>query len=442
MAHDNQRPGPAIEEILKGREGIDVEIVCGLVEHQNVWFLHQKSHELESATLPARDISDERPPAGPTKAKPLAELSCSEFRAVAEFDPQADLFKRFEHAQLARYLHCGLGKMGKAHGLAASNLALIGIQRTGQQMKKGCLAGSIHTDEGDAVTRAQAPGDLAKKSAITECDADIDRVEDVLAKTRGRKAKEFGPITNLGLVGDQRVCGLDSKAWLCGSSWWPSPKPRKFFPEEILAPILRDRLPPRALGSREHVGSVATFVLVDRAVGDLPCARADRVEKPAIVGHDNQGSPTGGEVAGQPVDAFDVEMVRWLVEQEEFWSVDEGSSKANPSTFATAQRCDWGIEPVGEARERDSPEKAVEHFAKLRIAGPLVVGASTDEFVSNGATIVEVVALTDEFERQPRCSDRGPNVWSFDPGDESEKRRLAVAVSSDDANPLALGDSE
>ena len=75
---------------------------------------------------------------------------------------------------------------------------------------------------------------------------------------------------------------------------------------------------PVPLDALQHIRRVAAFERFDDPVVHLPCRGGDFVEEPAVVGHHQQAAgvarPALLQMAGQPGDAFDVEVVGGLVE--------------------------------------------------------------------------------------------------------------------------------
>ena len=53
VADDDQRAGPAVEQVLERGQGVDVEVVGRLVEQQDVRLAHQQPHQLQPPALAA-----------------------------------------------------------------------------------------------------------------------------------------------------------------------------------------------------------------------------------------------------------------------------------------------------------------------------------------------------------------------------------------------------
>ncbi len=169
----------------------------------------------------------------------------------------------------------------------------------------------------DAVAGTEAPRRVAQDRPVAERDRDVLRLDHLAAEPRRREPQQLDAVARLGLVGDERVRRLDAELRLGRARRRPAPQPRELLADELAAPVLARRGLAVALGAGEHVRGVAALVLVHRAVGDLPRRRAHRVEEPAVVRDDDERPAAGGEVAGEPVDGLDVEVVRRLVEQEQ-----------------------------------------------------------------------------------------------------------------------------
>ncbi len=105
-----------------------------------------------------------------------------------------------------------------------------------------------------------------------------------------------------------------------------------------------------------------------------------------------------GEVAREPVDALDVEVVGRLVEQQQLGAVEQQLGERDPPALAAGERRDRRVEPLREALDADAAEQPVEHGAKRAVAGPLVVGAAADQLLADRARVVELVALAEQRE--------------------------------------------
>ncbi len=82
MAHDEQRPRPAVEKVLEDGEHVGVKVVARLVEHEHVGLVEDDAEKREAAPLPAREIGDEALELALVKAQALAKLRRREHLAA------------------------------------------------------------------------------------------------------------------------------------------------------------------------------------------------------------------------------------------------------------------------------------------------------------------------------------------------------------------------
>ena len=61
MAHDDHRAGPVLQEVFQGTQGVEIQVVRGLVEEQHVRTFSQNHQQLETPALATRESPDGRP---------------------------------------------------------------------------------------------------------------------------------------------------------------------------------------------------------------------------------------------------------------------------------------------------------------------------------------------------------------------------------------------
>jgi hypothetical protein len=242
------------------------------------------------------------------------------------------------------------------------------------------------------------------------------------------------------LVGDERVGRLDAEARLGGARGRAAAQPRELLAQQPLPALLAGGVLTGALGPGERVGGVAALVLVHVAAGDLPGARAHRVEEPAVVGHHDERPAAGGEVAGQPVDALHVEVVRRLVEQQQVGVVEQRAGQCQAPALPARQRPERRVGALREAVEPHAAQQASQDLAPP--AGALGVLPARAQRVAHRPAGVGLVALGDERHRDGARARHRARVGRLLPGDEPQQGRLALAVGAHHADALARGDAE
>ena len=258
--------------------------------------------------------------------------------AVAEARAAADLLDRLQHAQVRRGSRPCPGRGSASRTVAPRvDLARVRLQLAREQLHQRRLARAVDADQREPVARAEAPGGVAQQHRRRRRPATTSSASITLLPSRERgEAQQLGAVARLGLVGDQRVGGLDPELRLGRARRRPAPQPRELLADQLLAALLARRGLALALGAREHVRRVAALVLVHVAVGDLPRVRAHGVQEPAIVGDDEHRAAARGEVAREPVHALDVEVVRGLVEQQQLGVAEQRLGQRDPAPLAAA----------------------------------------------------------------------------------------------------------
>ncbi len=118
------------------------------------------------------------------------------------------------------------------------------------------------------------------------------------------------------------------------------------------------------------------------------------------MGDADEGGAAGAQMAGQPGDALDVEVVGGLVEDDQVLLVDEELRQGDPAALTAGERGDDGVEAVLEAGEGEAAEEPGEDVADLGAARPLVVGEVPDDLLPDGLPRVEGVVLGEDAEAQ------------------------------------------
>ena len=80
-------PGPGVQQILQGRQGVGVQIVGRFVEHQHVGLVHQDPQQLQAATLATGQLGHPGPLVVLGEPETLGELAGGQRLATELDDP-------------------------------------------------------------------------------------------------------------------------------------------------------------------------------------------------------------------------------------------------------------------------------------------------------------------------------------------------------------------
>ncbi len=215
-------------------------------------------------------------------------------------------------------------------------------------------------------------------------------------------------------------------------------QPVELFSQRVLTTLLDHGRLAVALAALLDIGRVAALERRDSAVVDLPHAKADLVQEPAVVRDNKKGAlpclPAPLKVVGQPLDGLHVKVVGGLVHKDD---VPGSHQKAREvATPALASR-----ELTHKAHPVKVANKLVDDLAGLGVCRPNVLGRIANDGLADGLRVLQLVGLA-----QPAHVDAaapgdlagvGLNAAVYD----LQQRGLAVAVLAHNANAVALVDA-
>lgn len=140
-------------------------------------------------------------------------------------------------------------------------------------------------------------------------------------------------------------------------------------------------------------------------------------------------------MASQPADDLHVEMVGWLIEYQQVVAGQQDLGKRCPTAFTAGQAGHIGI-------EADSGQEVFDNRAGLGLSCPDVIGPSIGYDRSHSGSGGEVVGLAQVAHRQARCVCDSAGVGIMYAGQNFQQSGLAVAVTPDNPDGVAVFDPE
>ena len=219
-------------------------------------------------------------------------------------------------------------------------------QLAGDGAEQRGLAGAVGAGEAKLEAVHQRDADVAEDLAIAQGDGGVLDFDEALglaaggvegdAGGRGARAR-FGILQ----LGDEGVGVVDAGFGFGGAGFGAAAEPLHLDADAIAETFLGALLPLDVrFAAFEKFGVAALDA--EQAVGvdavELDDLGGDVFEEIAVVSDDDKGERGGAEQVFEPLDAFEVEVVRGLVEEEDFGIGDDGfgNSKAFPPAAAEA----------------------------------------------------------------------------------------------------------
>ena len=202
---------------------------------------------------------------------------------------------------------------------------------------------------------------------------------------------------------------------------------------------------------------------------ELDDARGEAGEERAVVRDEHERAAVLHQKRFEPFDGLDVEVVGWLVEQEQRGLGDERAGEQHATTPAAGERVNRRVRRQAEAIEHqldalfDAPavlflELVLQPSERLERGGGRVFRDRDGRVMIGGHDAAKIAkAFGDDVEHgagrrergildEPRGAEAGlapdrATIWLELAGEDSKQRGLAGAVSSDQRNPLAAARS-
>src|SRR6185437_13603513 len=358
MAHEQQRAGVVLQLLLEQLEGLDVEIVGRLVEHQQIGGLGEEPREQQPVALATGEHPDRRARALRRKEE-VAQIADDMLALAADFHP---FRSRTDHVGERRFrvqLLAELVEVCNPEIRAEAHAALIGRQLAEDQADESRLAGAVRADQPDPVAAQDAHRELCDQRPSGHAFTDVRQLRDELTRALARIKAQLDRTEALAPRGALHAQPLQPAhaTFIPGAAGLdPFADPDFLLGPELVEAAARNLLGgelllPCGLVRREIAGVGAKHAAVE-----LHDASRDAIEEGAIVSdHDHRGYPQ--QQLLEPLDRADVEVIGRLIEQEEVGLA--GESKGQGRALALAAR----------ARRRRHFAVELEAMQELRQAG-------------------------------------------------------------------------
>ncbi len=346
MADHHHRARPGVQVVLQGPEGVEVEVVAGLVQQHDVGQRRQHQQQLEPALFAPREGPDRRPLGVGVEPEPFHEADLVPARLALATG------HGFPHPLGRVEVPAGLVVVTEANRRARLHPSRGRGQPAGHDVEKGGLAGPVGTHHAQALPGAEVqlevleqrgPGAVAVSHAV--------KLEDPVAQPgRGAPLPPAGQVQVPGPVGGGAT-GLhdgggrgDAGLGLAGTGRGPPAQPGQLGPGQVPPHRLGSGLPLGPLGGGRQIAAVAPVVQVAPPPVELEDAGADPIEDVAVMGDHHEPTSKAGQAILQPGDGVDVEVVGGLVQDQEVDLVHQHPGQGHPLGLTPRKRGHVGFD--------------------------------------------------------------------------------------------------
>ena len=341
MARDDGTTGEVHQRLFQTRERLDVEVVGGLVEQQEVAALRERDGQVQAVALAARQHAGGLLLIGSLEAE-ARHVGAAGHLGLTDHHVVQTSRDDLPHALVVVDALAALVDVGHLHGLAERERAGGGLLLADDHLEQGRLTHAVGADHAhDAVAR-QLEGQIFDEHALAERLVQMLHAQHLGAQARtggdadGREIEALA----LGRLGDHLVVALQTRAAFglacLGARAHPLQLVGQAFRELLVALLLGGQT--RSL--RLEVGGVVALVGVEVAAVDLADPLGDVVEEVAVVRDGEHGALVVVQELLKPQHAFGIEMVCRLVKQQQVGRFEQKAAQRHAAALAAREHVD------------------------------------------------------------------------------------------------------
>src|SRR5512133_4398717 len=158
MGDYEQGSGPAVEVVLKHRQGFGVEVVGGLVQQQHVRLVQQHPENLKPPLFTAREVIQPGSQPVACESEIFQERAGTGLGACGKPSLPTYPIDRLKHPFAAVDVVQCLAQVSDAERLAAFDDSGVRREVTSEQPQQCRLSGAVDTDDPDSHSCANGPG--------------------------------------------------------------------------------------------------------------------------------------------------------------------------------------------------------------------------------------------------------------------------------------------
>ena len=331
MADQQQRARVGLQHALQQVDGFQVQVVGGLVQHQQVGRAGKQARQQQAVALTARQGAHRRVGAVGREQEVLQIAHDVAARAI-----DLDVFRawadRVGHALLGVKLLTQLIEIGNLQVGAQPHRAGVGRVFAQDELEQRGLADAVGADQADAVTAHDGEIQVAHQAAPAQADAGLAGLADQLAGAFARihlQADLAGALAPGGPRLAQRLQPPHATFVACAARLDALADPDLFLRPELVELAVGHRLGLQLLATHLLIGGEVAGEAAHQPAIQFDDAGGHLVEEAPVV-RDDDGRRPRVDDGLQRLDGLDVEMVGGLVQQQQVGFQRKGQRQRRP----------------------------------------------------------------------------------------------------------------
>ena len=234
--------------------------------------------------------------------------------------------------------------IAELHRFADRDIAIVGLFLAGDQFEQCRLARAVRPDHADDAAGWQAEGQVLEQQLVAIGLGQALGLDHLAAKPLGRLDQDLrlaGRAVFLGF--DQLVERLDPRLGFGLARLGALADPFQLVGDGLLLALVLALFLFEPLRLLIEIGRIITFVDKVAAAIELEDPVDDIVEEIAVMGDEDDVARIVDQMLFEPGDAFGVQMVRRLVEQQDIGLVEQQTAQCHAAALAAREILDVGI---------------------------------------------------------------------------------------------------
>ena len=435
VGYRNHDAVEVVEVILEDGHRTDIEVVCRLVEDEDIRLGHKDAKQVEATLLAAAQLLDLHVLHGRREQEAVEHVARAD-ETIHGVHVLTDGGHRIDDTLISIKCLILLAEIADPHSLADIDLAAVRGLPAGDHLDEVRLAGTVRTDDPDAVVSQEVVIEVIEEHMSVVGLTYIDEFDRRLAESGPDGAQLQRLFLRRSVHRGELFITLEAALLLRGTRLRTAHHPLQLIPEDVLTcPLLRAG-DVHALGLQLEIAGVVRLIAVELALIELDDTVADLIEEVAVMGNHQQRSLVALEVVLEPFGHRAVEMIRRLVEDQQIGGAEQGTCERHTLLLSARELPDLPAEVVlTELRQKLL-------CFRLEVPDMLVAFIIMQDRLEDGILRVEGRGLREETDLELTAHRHTALIRLLEPRNDAEQRRLAGAVHADQRDLLALIDGK
>ena len=343
VADDDGAAAEVDQGVFQGAKHVDVEVVGGFVQEQEVAAAFQELGEVDAVSFAAGEVADLLFLVGTFEIE-LGDVGSGGDFSLAEGHIVKAAADFLEDGVFGVQGFSALIDIGDDDGIADAEEAGVGGFLADDHAEERGFAGAVGTDDSDDSAGGEAEGHIIDQKAIAIAFFDVIGVDDEVAEVgAGGDLEDDGFVAFFDVLrGELFVAGEPSAVFSDAGSGGEA-DPFELAGEGFAAGAFVFFFLGEAFLLLLEPGGIVSLPGDALAAVELEDPAGDVIEEVAVVGDRDDGARVLVEVALEPGDAFGVEVVGGLVEEEDVVLFEEDFAEGDATNFAAGEGVDLGV---------------------------------------------------------------------------------------------------